>query len=425
MSGLIISAFLVAILSSSVGIFINITPSANAISNFQQLLDKFDINYHYDDGGNSFDFPFKLVNFFDGNYDKTSGVESGNYKDVSVSAMDATTMPSTFSQETSVNESIQTSSSSSTVTIREFSIQQGSRPHDVAPAGSYLFTNENNSKFSSNDIVWYTAQSSGELGKLNTTTGNTEHIPLGQGSSPHGVIVGPDGAPWITDSGLNAIVRVDPQTSEVTLYPLPEETGYTNLNTATFDKNGTLWFTGQSGIYGRLIPSTGLIDVFDAPRGQGPYGITTTPGGEIYYASLAGSYIGRINPQTGEVTVIQPPTPDQGARRVWSDSTGQIWVTEWNSGNLAMYDPQTDQWKEWKVPGENPKPYAVFVDSKDIVWLSDFASNSMYSFDPKDERFEKFDIPSQGANIRQILGVEGQVWGAESGTDKLLRLETD
>jgi virginiamycin B lyase len=41
-------------------------------------------------------------------------------------------------------------------------------------------------------------------------TGKTHHISLGQGSAPQGVIVGPDGAPWITDGGLNAIVRVNP-----------------------------------------------------------------------------------------------------------------------------------------------------------------------------------------------------------------------
>src|SRR3712207_7072348 len=44
------------------------------------------------------------------------------------------------------------------------------------------------------NIVWYTAQAMGELGKLNTTTGKTHHISLGPGSAPHGVIVGPDGA---------------------------------------------------------------------------------------------------------------------------------------------------------------------------------------------------------------------------------------
>ncbi len=86
--------------------------------------------------------------------------------------------------------------------------------------------------------VWYTAQGSGELGRLDPATGETRHIPLGAGSAPHGVIVGPDGAPWITDGGLNAIVRVDPETSEVQVFPLPESHSRANLNTASFDGRG-------------------------------------------------------------------------------------------------------------------------------------------------------------------------------------------
>ena len=89
-----------------------------------------------------------------------------------------------------------------------------------------------------------------------------------------------------------------------------------------------------------------------------------------------------------------------------------------------MSNPQMDLWKEWKLPGNIPKPYAVYVDTKDKVWISDFGSNSMYRFDPLDESFKKFDIPSSMANVRQILGVEGEVWGAESGTDRLLMIKT-
>jgi len=91
------------------------------------------------------------------------------------------------------------------------------------------------------------------------------------------VIVGPDGAPWITDGGLNAIVRVDPATEKVSVYPLPSGREGANLNTAVFDKRGVLWFTGQSGIYGRLDPKVGQVEVFDAPKGSGPYGIAATP----------------------------------------------------------------------------------------------------------------------------------------------------
>ena len=114
------------------------------------------------------------------------------------------------------------------------------------------------------------------------------------------MIVGPDGAPWITDGGLNAIVRVDPATREVKRFPLPASSGYANLNTAAFDRRGVLWFTGQSGIYGRLDPETGALRVFRAPGGTGPYGITTTPRGDVWYASLAGSHIARDRPRDGQ-----------------------------------------------------------------------------------------------------------------------------
>ena len=296
------------------------------------------------------------------------------------------------------------------VQIQEYDVPPGTHPHDVAPAPD--------------GSIWYTAQISGALGKLDPETSETRHIPLGSGSSPHGVIVGPDGAPWITDSGLNAIVRVDPQTEEVQIFPLPAESGYANLNTAAFDPNGILWFTGQNGIYGRLDPSSGDMQVFEAPRGRGPYGITVTPDGSVYYASLAGSYVGRIDPQTGEATVLEPPTSSQGARRVWSDSQGRVWVSEWNAGQVAVYDPVNDSWQEWELPGGGPQAYAVYVDDQDVIWLSDFGGNSLVSFDPATENFTVYELPSPNAAVRQILGRPGEIWGAESAVDKLIVIRT-
>jgi virginiamycin B lyase len=294
------------------------------------------------------------------------------------------------------------------VTIRVFDVPDGARPHDVAAAPE------------PDGPVYYTAQRQGALGILDPKTGKVEQIPLGQGSAPHGVIVAADGAPWITDSGLNAIVRVDPKTHEVKTWRLPEAKGYANLNTAVFDRAGVHWFTGQNGIYGRLDPATGQMRVFDAPRGRGPYGITATPEGVVYYASLAGSHIARIDPESGAATVLEPPTAGQGARRVWSDSKGNIWVSAWNSGQVTRYDPKANAWEEWKLPGEEPRVYAVYVDETDKVWLSEWSTNAMVRFDPATERFESFPIPREGANVRQILGRKGEVWTPESGTDKLV-----
>jgi virginiamycin B lyase len=245
--------------------------------------------------------------------------------------------------------------------VQEYTVPAGSHPHDVAPAAD--------------GGVWFTAQSAGYLGWLDPNTGETRKFPLGPRSAPHGVIVGPDGAPWVTDGGQNAIVRVDPSTSEVRAFPLPSGRG-ANLNTAAFDRNGSLWFTGQSGVYGKVDPSTAEVKVWSSPRGSGPYGITSTPDGRVFYAS--------------------------------------------NVGQVGRYDPRTGAWSEWKLPGSRPMTYAVYVDEQDTVWLTDFGANAIVRFDPLSETFEQFVLPLAGADVRQLNGRPGELWGAESGQDRIV-----
>jgi virginiamycin B lyase len=298
--------------------------------------------------------------------------------------------------------------SAAQVSVQEYPIPSGLFAHDVwadaAPGGP----------------VYFSAQRSGHLGILDPKSGKVETVALGSGSSPHGVIADRDGAPWLTDGGQNAIVRVDPKTRQVKAWSLPADSGYTNLNTAIFDNKGVHWFTGQSGIYGRLDPRTGDMKIFDAPKGRGPYGIHATPDGVVYYASLAGSYVGRIDPASGAATVIEPPTARQGARRVWSDSKGNVWVSEWNSGNLSRYEPKTGKWTQWKAPGSSPRVYAVYVDETDKVWASDWSAQVMLRFDPATEKFEVFKSSTPNANVRQIHGRKGEVWTPESAADKLV-----
>jgi len=294
------------------------------------------------------------------------------------------------------------------VTVQEYALPSGHFAHDVWAANE------------PDGPVWIAFQRSGHLGRLDPKSGKVDLVPLGKGSAPHGVIADDDGAPWLTDGGQNAIVRVDPKTSEVRRWSLPAGAGYANLNTAIFDRSGIHWFTGQTGIYGRLDPRSGDLQVFQAPKGRGPYGIHATPQGVVYFASLAGSYIGRIDGATSKVEVIEPPTKGQGARRVWSDSKGVIWVSEWNSGQLSRFDPRGGSWKAWRAPGERPRVYAVYVDETDRVWASDWSDQVMLRFDPSTEKFEVFRSTTHTANVRQIHGRRGEVWTPESAADKIV-----
>jgi virginiamycin B lyase len=299
----------------------------------------------------------------------------------------------------------------SCLTLTTYPVGAGEHPHDVAPAAD-------------GKRIWYTAQAAGQLGLLDPQSGAIDTIPLGQGSAPHGVIVGSDGAAWVTDGGLNAIVRVDDKTKEVKTFPV--DVPNANLNTAVFDKDGILWFTGQSGVVGRLDPETGDMVTTTDTNGQGPYGITSTPNGDVYFASLAGSYLGKAAFANGaiKIEVINPPTDGAGPRRVWSDSKGIVWISEWNAGQVGRYDSKTGDWQEWKLPGDVPQAYAVYVDEHDLIWLSDFGANALVRFNPSNESFDSFPLPDPNGSVRQILGRKGEIWGAESASDKLMSVTT-
>ena len=294
--------------------------------------------------------------------------------------------------------------------VRVFPVPAGSRPHDVAPAPD--------------GKIWYTGQRRGTLGILDPANGQVREVALGEGSAPHGVIQGPDGAAWITDGGLNAIVRVDARTDQVRVWPLPAEFPDSNLNTAAFDREGRIWFTGQTGVYGVLDPDSGDMRVWRDPEGRGPYGIAATPSGDIYYVSLAGSHLARVDRESGATTIIEPPTAGQGARRVWADSRGNLWVSEWNGGQLSRYNPATGAWRSWRPEGERPRVYAVYVDDRDRVWISDFGANAVLAFDPATERWTRYPGSGDNANVRQILGAPGWIYLPESGLDRIMVIHT-
>lgn len=284
-----------------------------------------------------------------------------------------------------------------------FRVPGGAHPHDVAVA--------------SDGGIWYTGQQNGTLGWLDPETGDVREARLPAGAAPHGVVTGPDGAAWVTDQGLNAIVRVTPGDFEVDVFRAAAGIA---PHTPVFDRDGVLWFTGASGWIGRLDPAGGLINAYPAPRGAGPYGITVTPSNEIWFVSLQGSYLARIDKSTGDPTVIDPPTPNAGTRRVWSDSHGRLWTSYWNAGMVAVYDPANESWREWDLPGRGNQAYSMYVDELDAVWLSDFGQNSVVRFDPETETFLSFESNRPGAAVRQMLGRPGEAWGAESGADRLI-----
>jgi virginiamycin B lyase len=62
----------------------------------------------------------------------------------------------------------------------------------------------------------------------------------------------------------------------------------------------------------------------------------------------------------------------------------------------------------------------VYVDETNVVWLTDFGANAIVRFDPASQTFRSFPLGERSAEVRQLHGRSGEVWGAESALDQLI-----
>ena len=92
----------------------------------------------------------------------------------------------------------------------------------------------------------------------------------------------------------------------------------------------------------------------------------------------------------------------------------------WDAGALGRYDPVAKAWRTYPLPKSAWGCYAVYVDERDKVWVSDWTANAILRFDPVTERFESFPSDKEGAEVRQLAGRPGEVWGGQSGLDRLV-----
>ena len=286
---------------------------------------------------------------------------------------------------------------------------------------------------------------------------------------PHSLQVAPDGSVWITLALGNRIARFDPTTERFDLYPVPDGL---YPHTLRFDGRGHVWFTlAVSNHLGRLDLATGAVETVRLPArtwgqeamlrimpaflwlarhvdldpeqaGDGPslpipYGIDVAPDGGIWFAQLNERRIGRFDPVTRAVELIDTPFP--APRRLRFDSKGNLWIPSFSGSLIARFDPRTRAFSSWPLPTEpagTETPYALNVDRRtDTVWICGTASDSLIRFEPGSERFTVYPMPTRVTYTREIdFDDHGAVWTSNSnlpawqidgGMPKMIRLEPD
>ena len=304
------------------------------------------------------------------------------------------------------------------VTITEWMAPSlGSRPHDPLAAAD--------------GSVWWTGQWSSMLGRVDPATGAIREFPLPPESGPHGLTEDRAGNVWFTGISQNYIGKLDPRTGDVTQYPVAEADvvpdGARGPHTPIFAQNGTLWFTLQSGMVGRLIPETGEMRVVATPSDNTyPYGIQVNSQGVPWYVDFRGNRVGSIDPETMEITEYTLPSPDARPRRLALTPDDVVWYTDYARGYLGRFDPATGEVGEWPSPGgPQSRPYGIAAVGN-AVWYSESGvrHDTLVRFDTETEAFQTWLIPSGGGVVRNMMAtLDGNLVLACSGVNRVALVE--
>jgi len=297
------------------------------------------------------------------------------------------------------------------VSIREWALPTpDSFPHDPAtgPDGA----------------LWYTAQKSNRIGRLDPATGQISEYKLPTpDSGPHGLASDRDGNIWYTGNHAGLIGKLDAKTRRVTEYKMPDARAH-DPHTPVFDQKGILWFTVQRGnMVGRLDPATGKIELREVPtRDAVPYGIAIDSRGVPFFCAFGTHKLASIDPRTLEIREYALPSGAR-PRRLAIAADDTIYYSDYARGYLGRLDPATGKVEEWRSPGgAGSKPYGIAITPDGMVWYSESGvqPNAIVRFDPHDRAFARAEIPSGGGVVRNMAATrDGRLFIACSGVNKV------
>ena len=275
--------------------------------------------------------------------------------------------------------------------------------------------------------IWITLCLGNKIARFDPRTERFDIFLQEDGLYPHTLRFDARGRAWYTLAVSNQVAMIDPRSGERRTYRLPARTWG-----ETFAVRSVPWLLWL-GRWVAFNPEGGG----DAPQLPIPYGIDIASDGAVWFSQLNARRIGRLDPETGDIRLID--TPFAAPRRLRFDSQGNLWIPGFSSSVLARFDPRTSTFRTWDLPTEprgTETPYALNVERRtDTVWICGTQSDTLIRFEPASERFTVYPLPTRVTYTREIeFGPGGAVWTSnsnlpawqiEGAVPKVIRLEPE
>lgn len=291
----------------------------------------------------------------------------------------------------------------------EWDMPNGRVPHDIEIVGKYIYSADMqqgaiNRTDTELNLVEYFVIPAGEVPE-------NQKRPYPPYRAPHSLVQAEsDGNIYITDSYGGALIEMDLETNEFSNYQIGRNSFYPH--TIREGRNNMVWSTiiasnQVAGIHTETKEITIVQLPLNGGRAEAPYGLDINPSdGSIWYAKIAAGRIGRIDPDTLEVTEYDSPV-DQ-PRRQRFDANGDLWVAGYGDGTIARIEIDGWRSKVWELPvyaqGQIMAPYALAVHPQtQDIWINDTQMDAMIRFIPEREEFIAYPTPLKGTYTRDVV----------------------
>ena len=219
----------------------------------------------------------------------------------------------------------------------------------------------------------------------------------------------------------------------ITTYDLPRP------NSAPHDAlvgpDGNIWYNDFVSPYiGKLDPETGEVTEYELPIQKpgfavGSHAIDFSDDGLIYASGMHQSYVVEFNPTTEEIKTLQFPhwqvdnagndsritVLDPSAKSV----NGLIWVNGYKGGEMGVayqVNPETNEWTPVTHPASAPphNAYDVIADSQNNMYGINMDKEHVWWTDAKTLETKFYRIPTAGAGGRRgNVDLKDRLWWAQ------------
>ena len=230
-------------------------------------------------------------------------------------------------------------------------------------------------------FVWFTESVGAKIGRLNPITGEFIEWSVTQGSEPHDIAV--DRARltvWFTEftgNRIGKLVYVSGVGWRLTEYPLPTSpVPVTQPQHITVDNDGIVWFTAYgSNHVGRFNPFKGEFTIYSVP--SSPNGITIDKDGFVWFTSIGTWSICRLDWWKNQTLSWAVPTSGCSPSELIVDQDYNVWFTEFASAKIGKFVPGTGNFYEYPTPTAGSQPYGICIHSSDTIVFTEAQSNRL------------------------------------------------